>query len=125
MDADVAFALKTEMLTPGPSDLLRSVVSSAVTHIGYHVVDMSRFVLRVRFQSVPPTSIDGIGGTLFSVSSDVTIILTDKESNRILGSVGARSKAIAKSKEDALEKSVRELKINEQDLVSLFEKAKN
>jgi hypothetical protein len=125
LDADVAFALKAEMLTVGPSDLLRSVVSNAVTHIGYHVVDMSRFALRVRFQSAQPTSIDGMGGTLFSVSSDVTIILTDKESNRILGSVGARSKGVAKSKEDALEKSIRELKINEQDLVSLLEKAKN
>jgi hypothetical protein len=66
-----------------------------------------------------------MGGTLFSVSSDMTIVLADKVSNRLLGSVAAKSKGVAKTREDALVKSARDLKINEQDLVSLLERAKN
>jgi hypothetical protein len=125
LDADVAFAVKIEVPFSGANEVLRSVLSSAVTRVGYHIVDMSRFVLKVQFQSAPPTLIDGMGGTLFSVSSDMTIVLADKASNRLLGSVAAKSKGVAKTREDALVKSARDLKINEQDLVSLLERAKN
>jgi LPP20 lipoprotein len=125
LDANVAFAVKIEVTVAGANEVLRSVVSSAVTQVGYHIVDMSRFVLNVQFQSAPPTLIDGMGGTLFSVSSDMTIVLADKVSSRLLGSVSAKSKAVAKTREDALVKSARDLKINEQDLVSLLERAKN
>ena len=125
LDADVAFAVKIEVPVAGANEVLRSVVSSAVTRVGYHIVDMSRFVLNVQFQSSPPALIDGMGGTLFSVSSDMTIVLADKVSNRLLGSVAVKSKGVAKTREDALAKSARDLKINEQDLVSLLERAKN
>jgi hypothetical protein len=125
LDAEVAFAVKIELPVAGANDVLRSVVSSAVTQVGYHIVDMSRFVLKVQFQSAPPTLIDGMGGTLFSVSSDMTIVLADNVSNRLLGSMAAKSKGVAKTREDALVKAARDLKINEQELVSLLERAKN
>lgn len=125
LDADVAFALKVEPGTPAVSDILRSIMSDAVTRVGYRVVDMSRFVLRVRIQNAQPTLIDAIGGALFSVASDVSIVLQDKESGNILGSITSKSKGVAKTKDDANEKSARELRINEQELMSLLEKARN
>ena len=125
LDADVAFAIKAEVPAAGTNEAVRSVVANAVTRVGYHVVDMSRFILKIQFQSTPPALIDGMGGTLFSVSSEMTIVLADRAANMVLGSVGAKSKGVAKTREDALVRSARDLKINEQDLVSLLEKAKN
>ena len=125
LDADAAFSVKMETRTGVMNEALRSVVADAVTHVGYHVVDMSRYVLRVGCQNAPPTTIEGMVGTLFSVSSDVTIVLIDKESARTLGSVILKSKGVAKTQEGALEKSARDLKIDEQILIELLEKAKN
>ena len=125
LGADVAFALKIDMPPSSVSVVLRSLVSDALTRAGYQVVDMSRYQLRVTFVGAAPSAIDGMGGTLYSVSADATISLIEKEQNRILGSVSAKSKGVAKSKNEAIEKSARSLKFDEEELVSLFERAKN
>ena len=125
LNADVAFGLKIESRSPSISEALRSTVEDAVTNVGYHIVDMSRFVLKAELQNGPPSTIEGMGGTLFSVSSDVTILLIDKESLKTLGSLQIKSKGVAKTRDEALEKSARGIKIDEQELMSLLEKAKN
>jgi len=125
LDADVAFSLKVEVRPSGVNDVLRSVVADAVTNIGYHIVDMSRFMLRVEFQTAPPTTIEGVDGTLYSVSTEITIVLIDKESNRTLGSVIGKSQGVGITQDGALQKSAHSVKLGESELVSLLEKAKN
>ncbi len=125
LDADVAFSVKIDVRSSKVNDALRSVVVDAVIHAGYHIVDMSRFMLRVGFQSAPPTAVEGVDGTLYSVSSEVTMVLIDKDSNRTLGSIVGKSQGVAKSQDGALEQSARGLKLDVPELVSLLEKAKN
>ncbi len=125
LDADVAFSVKVDTRFSRVNDLLRSIVVDAVTHLGYHIVDMSRFMLEVEIQTSPPTIDDGVDSTLYTVSSDFTIVLIDKESNKILGSMVAKSKGVAKTHDSALEKSAGTIKFEESELQSLLEKAKN
>ena len=125
LGADVAFALKVDMPPSAVSDAVRSLVSDAVTRAGYHIVDMSRYQLRVTFLGAAPSTIDGMGGTLYSVSAESIVSLIEKEQNRTLGSVSAKSKGVAKTKNEAIEKSARSLKFDEEELISLLERAKN
>jgi hypothetical protein len=125
LDADVAFSVKIDVRSSKVSDALRSVVVDAVMHAGYHIVDMSRFMLRVGFQSTPPATVEGADGTLYSVSSEVTMVLIDKDSNRTLGSIVGKSQGVAKSQDGALEQSARGVKLDVPEFVSLLEKAKN
>ena len=111
LEADVAFSLKIDVRSSKVNDALRSIVVDAVTHAGYQIVDMSRFMLRVGFQSTPAAAVDSADGTLYSVSSGVTLMLIDKDSNRTLGSINGTSQGIAKTQDGALEQSVRGMKL--------------
>ncbi|MGA7160228.1 MAG: hypothetical protein WBZ48_04455 [Bacteroidota bacterium] len=124
LDADAAFSVKVDAPSSGQSAFLRSAVADAVTHLGYQIVDMSRFMLRVELQTAP-TTVDSTDGMLYSASSDATIVLIDKESNRMLGSVIGKSNGVAKTPAAAVERSVRSIKFDEPELVLLLEKAKN
>ena len=125
LEADVAFSVKIDVRSSKVNDALRSIVVNAVTHSGYHTVDMSRFMLKVGFQSTPPTTVEGADGTLYNVSSDLTVVLIDKDSNRTLGSIIGKSQGIAKTQDGALEQSARGVKLDGSELLSLLEKAKN
>ena len=125
LEADVAFSLKIDVRSSKVNDALRSIVVDAVTHAGYQIVDMSRFMLRVGFQSTPAAAVDSADGPLYSVSSGVTLMLIDKDSNRTLGSINGTSQGIAKTQDGALEQSVRGMKLQHTELVLLLEKAKN
>ncbi len=125
LDADAAFSIKIDMRSSKVSDALRSAVVDAVKHAGYHVVDMSRFMLRVGFQSAAPTTVEGAEGALYNVSSDITLVLIDKDSNRTLGSIVGKSQGIAKTEDGALEQSARGAKLNGPDLTALLEKARD
>jgi len=79
----------------------------------------------VECQPSPPTKVDSVNGALYSVSSVVTIVLIDKQSNVALGSIADKSKGIASTEAAAFEKPLREVKLDRPELVSLLEKAKN
>ncbi|HTR81561.1 MAG TPA: hypothetical protein VMM58_08010 [Bacteroidota bacterium] len=125
LDADVAFALKIESQTPAVNEALRSAVADAITHAGYHIVDMSRFVLKVGYQSVPARPSEENGGAAFSVLADITITLIDNKSQQALGSMLIKSKGAADTNGSAQERSIRRLTIDEDSLLSFLEKAKN
>jgi hypothetical protein len=125
LDADAAFSIKIDVRSSKVSDALRSAVVDAVKHAGYHVVDMSRFMLRVGFQSAAPTTVEGAEGALYNVSSDITLVLIDKDSNRTLGSIVGKSQGIAKTEDGALEQSARGAKFDGPDLTALLEKARD
>ncbi len=125
LDADVAFSVKIDVRSSKVNDALRSVVVDAATHAGYHIVDMSRFMLRVGFQSTSPATVEGGDGTLYSVSSVFTVTLIDKDSNRTIGSIAGKSQGVAKSQDGAVEQSAHGVKLDVAEFVSLLEKAKN
>ena len=125
LDADVAFSLKVDVRSSRMNDALHSLVINAVTRAGYHIVDMSRFVLRVGFQTSSPSTVDSLDGTFYIVTSDLSVVLIDKDLNRTLGTVASQSKGVATSQDGALEESVHRLKLDGPELVSLLEKAKN
>ncbi len=125
LNADVAFGLKINSMSPSITRALHEAVENAVTKIGYHVVDMSRFVLKVEFQSRPPSIIEGMGGNLFSVSSDISISLIDNGSAKTIGTVLTSSKSVAKSREAAIEKSAQGVAVDAEELATLLEKARN
>ncbi len=125
LDADVAFGLKVELSSGALNDVIHSVVAEAVIRTGYRIVDMSRFVLMVRFQTASRAMIDSTEGTLSSAFSEMTIVLIDKGSSNALGAISLKSRGVAKTRDEAIERSVRATKIDEEELVALLEKAKN
>ena len=125
LEADVAFSVKVDVRSSKVNDALRSLVTNAVTRAGYHIVDMSRFMLKVDFQTAPPTTVDSLDATFTIVPSELSVMLIDKDSNRTLGSIVSKSQGVAKSQDGALEQSARGVKLDGPDLLLLLEKAKN
>ncbi len=125
LQADVAFGIKIDVRSPSVNDVLRSCVTNAVTRAGYQIVDMSRFLLRVEFQSAPPAGADSLGGALYSTASEFSLILIDKSSNSTLGSIGGKSMGSAKTLDEAVLQSARGMKLDPDALASLLEKAKD
>jgi hypothetical protein len=82
-------------------------------------------MLRVEFQTAPPTSVDSADGTFTVVSSDFSVILIDKSSNRTLGSIDGKSQGVAKSQEEAFMQAARSAKLDGPGLAALLEKAKD
>ncbi len=121
--SDVSFALKVKTSSSKSTSSLRNAFSSAITKIGYKVVESSNHIVEVKTESGEPNTVEGIAGTMYSVSATVTASLISKESGNTLGSVSFAGKGLARSEQEAIEKAVGNVKINRNDLADLLEKA--
>ena len=86
---------------------------------------MSRFMLRVGFQTAPPTTVDSADGSFTIVSAELSVTLIDKSLNRILGSIDSKCQGVAKSLEEAHLLAVHGAKLDGTELSALLEKARN
>ncbi len=121
--SDVAFALKINAASTKSSSSLKNAFSSAITKTGYKVVGSSKHLLEVSAEAGEPNAVEGLAGTMYSLTVTVTATLVEKESGNTLGSVSFNGKGLARSEKEAVDKAVSSVKINENDLADLLQKA--
>ncbi|HEY6952998.1 MAG TPA: LPP20 family lipoprotein [Bacteroidota bacterium] len=120
---DVSFMLTIDASSTKASANLRNAFTSAITQVGYKVVKSSRFVLQIEAETGQSTKVEGMSGTMYSVDASVSATLVDKESNTTLGSAKFSGKGLARSESEALQKAVANVKIGQNDISDLLEKA--
>ena len=121
--SNIVFALKIEAKSGKISSTLRNAFSSVITQIGYKVVNSSNHVIEVTTENAESSKVEGMAGTMYSVSAKVVATLIDKESNNTLGSVSFAGKGLARSESEAAEKAINNLQIGQNDLSDLLQKA--
>lgn len=121
--SNVSYSVKILVKSvPVASDLKR-VFTSAITQIGYRVVSSSKYIVEVGVESGQSSKVEGMAGTLYSVSAEITATLIDKTNDNTFGSFKFSGKGLARSEEEALLKAVGNAKINLTDLSDLLQKA--
>jgi hypothetical protein len=120
--SNVSFALKVVAKSNAVTSDLKRAFTSAITQIGYKVVSSSKYIIEVSAEPGPLSKVEGMTGTLYSLSANVTATLMDKSNDNALGSVKFSGKGMARSEEEALEKAVGNVKINVADLSDLLQK---
>ena len=121
--SSVAFVLKIDAKSAKISSTLKNTLSSAITQIGYRVVNSSKYVLEVSAETGESSKVDGMAGTMHSVSANVVATLVDREANNTLGSATFSGRGLARSETEATENAITNVKINQNDLSDLLEKA--
>jgi hypothetical protein len=121
---DIAFAVKAGTGSLKMTQALISSISSVITDIGYRTVDISRFIILAEYRPAPSMSVGGLTGAIVSVNADVTITLLDNQTSKTLGSISVKAKGAGKNEQEAGEKAVRDLRIPENDMLQLLQKAK-
>jgi hypothetical protein len=121
--SNVAFALKIDAKSAKMASTLKKTVSSSVTEIGYKVVNSSKYVLEVSVEAGQSNKVEGMTGTMYSVSANVLMTLVDKEANNTFGAATFSGKGLARSESEATEKAVSNVKIGQKELSELLEKA--
>lgn len=121
--SDAVFALKINSTSVKSSSSLKNAFSSAITRIGYKVVNSSNHIVEVNAEAGESNTIEGMAGTMYSVTATVTATLVVKESGNALGSVSFTGKGLARSETEAVDKAISNVKINQNDLADLLEKA--
>ena len=121
--SDVAFSLKVDTKSDKLTSSLKNAFTSAITQIGYKIVGSSKFVVEVTVETGKTNTIEGMAGTMYSVSANVVASLIDKKSDNTLGSVTFTGRGLAKSESEALEKAAGSAKIVQEELSELLEKA--
>jgi hypothetical protein len=121
--SDVSFALRINAKSAKMESGLTNAVSSAVTRIGYKMAKSSRFVLDVGIETSQSGSVEGMAGTMYTVSVDVVITLVDTKGGNELGSVRFSGKGLGRSESQAIEKGVTNAKVNQNELAPLLGKA--
>ena len=122
---EIAFALRIDPHSDRAATGLKGAVAAAVRRAGYQIVDMSRFVLQASVASGRLSTEGGADAGSTSVSSTITITLIDNQTGGTMSSLSAVSKGVGRNKDDAVEKSVETLRIDEENLLALLGKAKN
>ncbi len=120
--SDKAFSLTVTAKNKKAADAVQSKLTSAVSQIGYKVVTMSNYALTAEISAGVPNTIQGMAGTLYNLTMEVTVSLKENKSNSILGAVKFSAKGVGKSEDEALEKAAGALKISENDLADLLQK---
>ncbi len=121
--SNVSFSLNVSANSAKVSSDLKRMFTTAITQIGYKVVSASKYVIAIAVEPGASSKVEGMSGTLFSVSADVTANLVDKNDDNALGSVKFSGKGLARSEEEAMEKAVGNMKISMTDLSDLLQKA--
>ncbi|HTP12205.1 MAG TPA: hypothetical protein VMM37_01205, partial [Bacteroidota bacterium] len=119
----VTFELRMDTQMPKVDVKLRSTLTSLIGEIGYRIVPASNYVIRVSEDEVKVNTVDGMTGTMYSVSVNILATLTEKGADHPLGSVTFAGKALARTQTEANEKAVANAKIGQKELAELLEKA--
>ncbi|MCS7229731.1 MAG: LPP20 family lipoprotein [Candidatus Kryptonium sp.] len=99
-------------------------LTQAIEKNGYRVEDEARFVIGGDISSRVVSSVQGVGGMLYTVEAELNLFLKDLESGQIVGSMSVKSRAVGKSEKDAYERALRGMKFSNKDLVEMLSNAK-
>lgn len=99
-------------------------LTQAIEKNGYRVEDESRFVIGGDISSKVVSSVQGVGGMLYTVEAELNLFLKDLESGQIVGSMSVKSRAVGKSEKDAYEKALKGMKFSNKDLVEMLSNVK-
>lgn len=104
-------------------DVLKKL-TQAIEKNGYKVEDESRFVVGGDVTSRVVSSVQGVGGTLYTVEAELNLFLKDLDNGQIVGSMNVKSRAVGKSEKEAYEKALRGIKFSNKDLVEMLSNAR-
>lgn len=104
-------------------DVLKKL-TQAIEKNGYKVEDESRFVVGGDVTSRVVSSVQGVGGTLYTVEAELNLFLKDSDNGQIVGSMNVKSRAVGKSEKEAYEKALRGIKFSNKDLVEMLSNAR-
>jgi hypothetical protein len=121
--SSIAFAVKIDTKSSKTATALKEAFSSAITQIGYKVMRSSKYVIEVIVETGESSKVEGMAGTMYSVSANVISTLVDQEAGNTIGSVTFSGKGLARSESEAAEKAVGNVKIVLTDLSDLLQKA--
>ncbi|CUT04325.1 LPP20 family lipoprotein [Candidatus Kryptobacter tengchongensis] len=99
-------------------------LTQAIEKNGYKVEDEARFVVGGDIGSRVVSSVQGVGGMLYTVEAELNLFLKDLESGQIIGSMSIKSRAVGKSERDAYEKALKGMKFSNKELVEMLSNAK-
>ena len=120
--SSTVFALKIDAKSSKTATTLKDAFSSAITHIGYKVVKSSKYVIQVTVETGESSKVEGMAGTMYSVSANVISTLVDEEAGNTIGIVTFSGKGLARSESEATEKAVSNVKISQKEISELLEK---
>jgi hypothetical protein len=120
--SSIAFALKIDTKSSKTATTLKEAFSSAITQIGYKVVRSSKYVIEVIVETGESSKVEGMAGTMYSVSANVISTLVDQEAGNTIGSVTFSGKGLARSGSEATEKAISNVKISQKEISELLEK---
>jgi hypothetical protein len=85
----------------------------------------SRFLLRGVISATEGQSVQGMGGTLFTQNIELSLILIEKQTDDVIGTVLSSAKGVDKDKTKAIEKGIGSLSISTKEMAELLAKAKD
>lgn len=120
--SDKAFAVSVIDKNKKLAESIANKLSSAITQIGYKVVTMSKNTVSVALSSGVPNKIEGMGGTLFTVTLEAMVSLKDNSSGAVVGTAKFTAKGVGSSEEEAMMKAASGLKIDQKEFSELLQK---
>ncbi len=120
--SDKKFSLLVSSANAKISDGLKKKISEAVSSAGYQIVPSSHLQLQVEAKSGVPGKVEGMAGTIYSVTLDVNISVVEAATKTIRASTKFSSKGVGKSEDEAAEKAAGVFQINQKEFGELLEK---
>jgi hypothetical protein len=120
--SDKAFSISADAKNKKIAEAVQSKFSTAISQIGYKVVTMSNNAITIDVTSGVPSKIEGMAGTLYSLTLEATVNLKDNKSNSITGSAKFTAKGVGSSEDEAMVKAANALKIDQKLLSELLQK---
>lgn len=120
--SDKAFSLSVTAADTRTGEAVLAKVSAAVSQIGYKVVTMSKHALQIDVTNGPVSTIDGMAGTLYNLTMNVTVSRRDNTAKATVGSVQFSAKGVGASEADAMRKAAAGLRIGTAELTELLQR---
>jgi hypothetical protein len=99
-------------------------LTQAIERNGYKVEDEARFVVGGDISSRVVSTVQGVGGMLYTVEAELNLFLKDLENGQIIGSMSVKSRAVGKSEREAYEKALKGIKFSNKEIAEMLSNAK-
>lgn len=99
-------------------------LTQAIEKNGYKIEDEARFVVGGDISSRVVSTVQGVGGMLYTVEAELNLFLKDLESGQVVGSMSVKSRAVGKTEKEAYEKALKGMKFSNKDLVEMLSNAR-
>ncbi len=99
-------------------------LSQEIEKSGYKIEDEARFVIGGDISSRVVSTVQGVGGMLYTVEAELSLFLKDLETGQIIGSMSVKSRAVGKSEKEAYEKALKGMRFSRKELAEMLSNAK-